>query len=97
MYRHHDSAVGPLLGPECFDLFVETSEDGGKYVPPLVWIVLILAWRRCIRRWMEVLAGVVIVEVAIPATLPRISRPVLLGVLDAEVVGLEPPDLVRSE
>jgi hypothetical protein len=84
--------IGPLLVPECLDPFVETSEYGGKYVPPLVRIVLILAWRQCIRGWVEVLAGVVIVRMAIPATLPRIARPILLSVMDAEVVGLEPPD-----
>lgn len=36
-------AIAPVSSaitvPECLDPFVETSEHGGKYVPPLVWIV----------------------------------------------------------
>jgi len=43
-----------------------------------------------------VFAGVVIVGVAVPATLPRIACLVLLGVVDSEVVGLEPSDLKRG-
>lgn len=42
---------------------------------------------------MEVLAGVVIIRVAVPSTFPRISRLVLLGIVDAEVVSFEPADL----
>jgi len=39
---------------------------------------------------MEVFAGVVVVRVTIPSAFPRIPGLVLLGVMDAEVVGLEP-------
>jgi len=44
-----------------------------------------------------VVAGVVVIGVAVPAALPRVPRPVLLGVMDAEVIGFEPSDTkIRS-
>nr|WP_158217264.1 hypothetical protein [Halorubrum sp. Ib24] len=81
-----------LLVPICLNPFVKMGKHGGEYVSPLRWIGIILARCCCVRRRVEVLAAVVIVGVAIPSTLPRIAGLILLGVVDAEVVGLEPSD-----
>jgi hypothetical protein len=42
-----------------------------------------------------VFAGVVVVRVAIPAALPRVPGPGLLGTVNAEIVGSEPPNPER--
>lgn len=44
---------------------------------------------------MEVLAGIVVIRVAIPSAFPRVSGLILFSVMDAEVVGLEPTDPKR--
>lgn len=41
---------------------------------------------------MEMFAGIVVVGMTVPATFPRGSSLVLLRVVDAEVLGLEPAD-----
>ena len=64
------------------------SED----IAPLVGVGLVGAGSGRVRWWMEVFAAVVIVRVSIPATFPRIAAVILFGVMDAEIVGLEPPD-----
>ena len=71
-----------LLVPECLDPFLKTSEYGGKYIASFGWILSIVAWCCYIRRRVEVLAGVVIVEVAIVSTLLGFARLILLGVTD---------------
>ena len=42
---------------------------------------------------MEVLTGDMIIRVPVPSALPLIIRLVLLRIMDAEVVGLEPANL----
>ena len=41
---------------------------------------------------MKVFAGVMLIRVAVPSALPLVAGLVLLRIMDAEVVGLEPTD-----
>lgn len=80
------------LVPEDCDSVIKVSEDHSKYIPPFRGVPSVFSGCRCIRRWVEVLAGIVVVGVAVPATLPRLARLVLFGVMDTEVISLKLAD-----
>lgn len=94
-YETGRHAWGTSLVPERFDAVVESSEYCCEYISPVSGVGRVFTG--CRRVWwrVEVLTSVVIIWVAVPATVPRSAGLVLLGIVNAEVVGLEPPNMER--